>query len=159
MIEGVIGEKLFGLCCGDKGGIASNKGEGELVVSEEPLGAQGRRQLDSIIGLEGILLCQMGRCGKVICAQRHNRITMGELTHEATIGSIPLCSPDPTDSLDDGQPGSDLNTCDLSDKDDMMSLAAQGVLPIDHLAYPGASRFGDVIFHQSTRIEVVEGRG
>jgi len=29
VIEGVIGEKLFGLYCGDKGGIASNKGEGE----------------------------------------------------------------------------------------------------------------------------------
>ena len=63
MIEGVIGEKLFGLRCSDKGGIASNKGEGELVVSEEPGGAQGRRQLDSIIGLEGMLLCQICRCG------------------------------------------------------------------------------------------------
>jgi hypothetical protein len=136
VIEGVIGEKLFGRCCGNKGGITRNKGEGELVVSEEPVGAQGRRQLDSIIGLEGMLLCQMCRCGKVICTQRHNRITMGELTHEATIGSIPLCPPDPTGALDDGQPGSDLNTCDLSDKDDMMRLAAHGVLRIDHLGVP-----------------------
>ena len=110
MIEEVIGEKLFGLGCGDKGGIASNKGEGEL-------------------------------------------------THEATIGSIPLCPPDPTDALDDGQPGSELNARDLNNKDDVMRLAARGVLLIDHLAYPGTSRFGDVIFHQSTRIEVVEGHG
>jgi hypothetical protein len=43
VIEGVIGEKLFSL----------------LVVSEEPMGAQGHRQLYSIIGLEGMLLCQM----------------------------------------------------------------------------------------------------
>src|SRR5262245_35035079 len=97
--------------------------------------------------------------GKVICAQRHNRITMGQLTDEATIGPIPLCPPDPTYALDDGQPGSDRNTCDISDKDDMMSLAAHRVLLIDHLAYPGTSWFGDVIFHQSTRIEVVEGHG
>jgi hypothetical protein len=159
MIEGIIGEKLFGLCCGHKGGIACNESEGELVVSDEPVGAQGRRQLDSIIGLEGMLLCQICRCGKVIWAQRHNRIAMRKLTHEATIGPIPLYSPDLTDTLDDGQPGSDLNTCDLSDKDDMMGLAAHGVLLIDHLAYPGTSWFGDVIFHQSTRIEVVEGHG
>jgi hypothetical protein len=26
MIEGVIGEKLFGLCCGDKEGISCNNG-------------------------------------------------------------------------------------------------------------------------------------
>ena len=117
-IEWVFGEKLFGLRCGDKGGIACNTGESELVVSEEAVGAQGHRQLDSIIGLEGMLLGQMRRCGKVIRAQRHNRKTMGELTHEATIGTIPLCPPDPTDARDDGQPGSDLSTCDLSDKDD-----------------------------------------
>jgi hypothetical protein len=159
VIEGVIGEKRFGLCCGDKGDIASHKREGEWVVSEEPVGAQGRRQLDSIIGLQGTLLGQMCRCGTVICAQRHNRIAMGELTHETTIGPIPLCPPDPTDALDDGQPGSDLNMCDLSDKDDMMSMAAHGVLLIDQLADSGTSRFGDVIFHQSTRIEVVEGHG
>jgi len=84
---------------------------------------------------------------------------MGKLTHEAMIGPIPLCPPDPTDALDDGQPGSDLNTRDLSDKDDVMRLAARGVLLIDHLADPGTSWFGDVIFHQSTRIEVVEGQG
>src|SRR2546430_8711988 len=106
-----------------------------------------------------MVLWQICRCGKVICAQRHNHIPMGKLTHEAMIGPIPLCPPDPTDALDDGQPASDLNTRDLSDKDDAMRLAAQGVLLIDQLAYPGASRFGDVIFHQSTRIEVVEGQG
>jgi uridine phosphorylase len=93
--EGVIGEKVFGLRSGDKGGIARNKDEGELVVSEEPVGAQGRRQLDSIIGLEGMLMCQICRCGKVICAQRHNRIAMGKLTHDATISPVPLCPLDP----------------------------------------------------------------
>jgi len=38
VIEGVIGEKLFGLRSSDKGSIARNKGEGKLVVSEEPMG-------------------------------------------------------------------------------------------------------------------------
>jgi hypothetical protein len=118
VVERVIGEKLFGLRSGDKRGITCNKGEGKLVGSEEPMGAQGRRQLYSIIGLEGMLLCQMCRCCKVICAQRHNRIAMGELTHEAVIGAIPLYPPDPADTLNDGQAGSDLNACDLSDKDD-----------------------------------------
>jgi hypothetical protein len=155
VIEGVIGEKLFGLRSGDKGSITRNKGEGELVVSEEPMGAQGRRQLYSIIGLEGMPLCQMRRCCQGICAQRHNRITMGELTHEAAIGAIPLYPRDPTDTLDDGQPSSDLNSWDLSDKDDMTSLSTYWFLLIDHLPYPGTSRFADVIFHQSTRIEVV----
>jgi hypothetical protein len=155
VIEGVLDEKLFGLRSGDKGSITRNKGEGELVVSEEPMGAQGRRQLYSIIGLEGMLLCQMRRCCQGICAQRHNRITMGELTHEAAIGAIPLYPRDPTDTLDDGQPSSDLNSWDLSDKDDMTSLSTYWFLLIDHLPYPGTSRFADVIFHQSTRIEVV----
>jgi hypothetical protein len=41
VIEQVFGEKLFGLRCGDKGGITRNKGEGQLVVSEEPVGGQG----------------------------------------------------------------------------------------------------------------------
>jgi hypothetical protein len=155
VIEGVIGEKLFGLRSGDKGSITRNKGEGELVVREEPMGAQGRRQLHSIIGLEGMLLCQMRRCCQGICAQRHNCITMGELTHEAAMGAIPLYPRDPTDTLDDGQPSSDLNSWDLSDKDDMTSLSTYWFLLIDHLPYPGTSRFADVIFHQSTRIEVV----
>ena len=47
--RGVIGEKLFGLCCGDKGGIASNKGEGKLVVNEEPVGAQGKSEIDGLL--------------------------------------------------------------------------------------------------------------
>jgi hypothetical protein len=45
--RGVIGEKRFGLCCGDKGGIASNKGEGKLVVEERPTGG---RSLGEMIG-------------------------------------------------------------------------------------------------------------
>jgi hypothetical protein len=62
MIEGVIGEKLFGLRRSNEGGIATDESERELVLSEESGGAQGCRQLYGIVGLERILLCQMCCC-------------------------------------------------------------------------------------------------
>jgi hypothetical protein len=73
-------------------------------------------------------------------------------------GSI-TTAPDPTYAFDDGQPSSNFNTGDFRDKDNVKGSIAFHVSLVDDLTYPGAARFGDVVFDQSTRIDIVEGHG